>query len=119
MGIKIWDWLLRLGIQLLLEIGIGDWELEFGIGDWDFWNQASDYGFGIGIRNFDWGLGIGIGDRGLGIETGDWGLGLKLLYRLKMIFEHEVYLIECRDAGLVRNTIKHNLTLFLNLSFLN
>ena len=50
------------------------------------------------------GLEIGIGDWDLGLGFGhlDWGLGLKLAYKLKIMFELEVYLIGCWDSQLVR-----------------
>ena len=52
----------------------------------------------------------------------DWGSrywGSKLVYRLEIMFELEVYLISCGDARFVRKYSQLNLTLFLDYSNLN
>ena len=73
---------------------------------------------GLGNRTEDWRFGIKIGVWGLGLGA-RIGFGLTLVYRLKIIFELEGYLIICWNADLVRKCSQHNLTLFLNYSNLN
>ena len=51
-------------------------------------------------------LGIRIWDPDSGL---DMGSGLKLVYRLKITFEFEVYWIGCGDAGLLRKYNQLNL----------
>ena len=50
---------------------------------------------------------------GIGIRTGvEWRSELKLVYRLKITFEIEVYVLGSGDAGLVRKYSQLNLTFF-------
>ena len=66
------------------------------------WDEDLEFGLGLEIR-----IGIAIWD-----EDGEFEnlLGLKLIYRLKIIFELEVYLIGCGVAGVVSQYCQLNLT---------
>ena len=70
---------LRLGIRI--KIGFEIWDWEFGYG-----NEIVD----CGLRYVIWGVGL------------KQGLGLKLVYRLNITLELEVYLIDCVYAGIVK-----------------
>ena len=59
---------------------------------------------GIRIGNLDWGLGLGFG-------IGIWGR-MVLVYRLKIVFALDGYLIGCGDSGLVSS--QHNLAFFFD-----
>ena len=62
--------------------------------EWGNWNEDYDVGLGLGLS-----LKIQYSGWELGLEQ---RLGLKLVYRLKTIFELKVYLIGFGDVGLVR-----------------
>ena len=86
------------------EVGIGN--LGIKIGGWDL-----DFGFELRLgprigdgetrnRNEDWGLRFGSGsdwNSGVGYEV-EWGFKEIIVYRLKIIFALDGYLIGCGDA---------------------